>query len=87
MDIVNHSLCTRVLEAPADMPEPDCGKLPVAEFNDRYGNWMVSFWKPSKEEIAELAEGGTITLYVRADTDEAHPVVGLATQPKELFQS
>ena len=82
MDIINHPSCTKMLGAPEDMPEPNCNALPVAEVTDKWGAWSVSFWQPTPDELTILAEGGTISLWVRAQND-AHPVVGLAAQPKE----
>jgi hypothetical protein len=80
MEIFNHSLCTKSLGAPADMPEPDCSALPVVEQITEFGTWSVSFWKPSADEIMVLSEGGTIALWVRAQ-DDNHPVVGVGVQP------
>ena len=82
MDIVNHSLCDRLLDAPDDMPEPVCEKLPVREFSDQHGNWSISFWQPSADELAILNGGGTIALWVREQGDN-HPVVGMGVQEKE----
>jgi hypothetical protein len=78
MEIVSNSYCTKILGAPADMPEPACQALPVMETKDEHGTWSVSFWKPSDLELAELNAGGCLTLWVRA-TDDDHPVVGLGT--------
>lgn len=80
MDIVNHTLCTKTLAAPADMP--DCSELPVAEITDESGIWSISFWKPSAEEIATLVAGGNIALWVNAQDDD-HPVVGLSVTEAE----
>lgn len=77
MEIFNHPSCTKVLGAPADMPEPDCSPLPITEHVDKFGTWSVSFWKPDADEIKALQDGGTIALWVKAQDDE-HPVVGVS---------
>lgn len=82
MEIVSHSSCTKSLGAPEDMPEPDCASLPVTEVTDKWGTWSVSFWQPTPEELTILTQGGTVSLWVRAQ-DDAHPVVGVGAQPKE----
>jgi hypothetical protein len=79
MEIFNQPGCTKVLGAPPDMPEPNCMPLPVYEHTDEFGDWSISFWKPSAEEIETLVAGGTVALWVRAK-DDAHPVVGLGVQ-------
>lgn len=86
MEIVKHPLCVKVLGAPPDMPEPHCLGLPVYEHKDEWGTWSVSFWKPTKEEIAELLNEGTVALWVRSQ-DDAHPVVGMAVQPYDEEQT
>lgn len=83
MDILKHPACTKLLGAPADMPEPDCAALPVIEQQDEWGIWSVSLWKPTAEELAELNNGGCISLHIRAQND-AHPVVGVGVQPHEF---
>ena len=82
MDIITHPSCTKSLGAPADMPEPNCLSLPVAEVTDEWGTWSISFWQPTLEELAMLNAGGAITLWVRAQDDD-HPVVGVGVQEKE----
>jgi hypothetical protein len=39
---------------------------------------MVSFWKPDAADLAILAEGGTVALWVYG---EVHPVVAVGVEP------
>ena len=80
MDIINHPACTEVIGAPADITDGSCLGLPVAIVEDQYGMWSVSCWKPSKEELAVLIDGGSITLWVRAKGRQ-HPVVSMGVDP------
>jgi hypothetical protein len=78
MDIKHITGATHMLGAPPNWdPEKDgaCGVLPVrAGMHSPGVPCMVSEWKPSPEEIAVLAAGGSIFLSVVGAT---HPVVAV----------
>lgn len=80
MEILNHPLCTQVIGAPSDMPEPACAPLPIAVHTDADGQWAISFWMPDASELAMLNAGGCVALHVRA-SGRQHPVVGVNTCP------
>lgn len=69
---------TRNLGAPSGW-DPDihgmCSVLPIADIPDpTTGNWMVSAWEPTPEEIARIVAGGSIHLWVQGTL---HPVVSM----------
>lgn len=61
-----HPSNTRVLGAPAgwDQNALPCDALPVTDVLDRGGQFVVSFWVPSPEELAALAAGDPVQLWV-----------------------
>ena len=67
---------TRVLGAPADWDGKDvpCDALPIRDVTVPEGDFMVSEWLPSREEIARLILGEAVQLWVRGTE---HPVVAL----------
>lgn len=77
MDIVNHILCNRDLGKPVNWDETKqgaCAPLPIQDWvepNTRQ-RFMISYWKPSADELAELVAGKAIILGVHGIT---HPVV------------
>jgi hypothetical protein len=68
---------TRVLGAPSDWDgkEIPCNALPILDVTIPEGQFMVSEWMPSREEIARLVLGEPVKLWVRGTE---HPVVALA---------
>jgi hypothetical protein len=67
---------TRVLGAPTDW-EPGKGLvvgLPICDVETPAGNFMVSAWEPTPEELAALNRGESLKLWIRGF---AHPVVSL----------
>lgn len=80
MEIFNHPFCEQELGAPADMQDGSCDSLACTTYSDQYGDWTVSFWKPTAEELNILNEGGCVQLFVRATGDQ-HPVVALGAFP------
>lgn len=83
MDIIRHKATTRDLPPP-DNWQPDidgeCEPLPVVEQIDEYDNpVMVSFWKPSSQELDDLVNGHAIALIIHAATPDEHPVVAIST--------
>lgn len=66
---------TRSFGAPPDLtPEGVCLGLPVRDVMTEEGNFMVSAWEPTPEELQALLRGETIKLWIRGLT---HPVVSL----------
>jgi hypothetical protein len=85
MDIVRHPQTNHDFGAPPDMQDGSCASLPVVLYQDQYGLWALSFWKPSAEEIATLAAGGAIQLGVRLGGDGgSHPVVSMGITGEAL---
>ena len=74
---------TRVLGAPPDWDGKDmsCGALPVLDVITSEGPFMVSAWEPTPDELARLANGETVKLWVRGT---GHPVVALTIAPVPL---
>lgn len=66
--------CTRVLAENQD----EYFDLPIRDEDLGYGNQMTSQWKPSKEELECLLNGGCIELSILGHT---HPPVILSTTP------
>ncbi len=80
MHIVHHPLCTSTLAVPDQTQEESRSKLPVMHQVDAHGQSIVSFWKPSAEELESLITGGGIALHIRALAHQ-HPAVSVATWP------
>lgn len=80
MDIIRHESTTRELGAPKtwDQTESECVTLPIVDVPTPQGNAMISFWKPSHEELAELNANGVIELWVFGKNH--HPVVSIAVR-------
>ena len=74
MHIVHHPRCTD------DIHDESRAGLPVMRQTDAHGEWLVSFWKPSAEELESLVTGGGVELHINAVTQQ-HPVVSVATWP------
>lgn len=81
MNRTQHPSNNAVLGAPVDWDQKsiECGALPITRTNYSDGSpVMVSFWTPSKEELADLAAGGSISLWVFGTS---HPPVSLQVEP------
>jgi hypothetical protein len=74
MHIVHHPRCKD------DIQDESRATLPVMRQTDAHGQWIVSFWKPSAEELESLVTGGGIELHIKALAHQ-HPVVSVATWP------
>lgn len=74
MDILEFQGQTRVLGAPAgwDQSAVECIGLPIMDHELSGVPCMSSFWRPTAEELAQLADGGHIKLTV---IGRAHPAV------------
>jgi hypothetical protein len=74
---------TRDLGKPADWDEARdgrCQSLPVLDVETPAGPAMVSAWFPSAEDIAQLAAGQPLHLWIYGRT---HPVVAHGVAPAE----
>lgn len=80
MQYIQHPSNNAVLGAPQgwNQKELPCGALPVTRTDVEGKPVMVSFWRPDADELAALAKGGTVALFIYG---EAHPVVALAASP------
>lgn len=64
---------SRVLGAPADWKDDgSCVGLPVCDVTTPEGNFMVSAWEPTPQELEALKRGETLKLWIRG---VSHPVV------------
>jgi hypothetical protein len=61
-----HISNTRVLGAPKgwNQAELPCGALPITDINESGRLAVLSFWRPSTEELAILNNGGLVTLCI-----------------------
>jgi hypothetical protein len=75
-----HPSNNAVLGAPAgwDQNELPCGALPITRTECEGQPAIVSYWKPSANELARLAEGGSVALWVIGHT---MPPVSLMVEP------
>lgn len=75
MNPIHHPLCNDVLRAPEGAT--DCSDLPIL----RNPTYIVSFWKPSDEQLAALIAGGTVAVQCHSQT---HPPISLgACKPSQ----
>lgn len=65
MTPVSISNKTRTLSPPADWIGDDCEPLDIVDFTTENGNFMVSLWKPSTEELEILLNGGYVHIGIR----------------------
>lgn len=67
---------TKIFGAPADWKDDgsSCVGLPVKEVETEQGQFMVSAWEPTPDELKALNEGASVQLWVRG---VGHPVVAL----------
>lgn len=81
MRFTQHPSNNKVLGAPQgwDQAELPCGALPVTMALDQGLPVMISFWRPTDEEILQLARGGLVALFIHGTT---HPVVAMAVEAK-----
>lgn len=80
MRYTQHPSNNHVLGAPPgwDQKELPCGALPVTQLLVEGKPAMVSFWKPDESDLAALAKGGMVTLWVYG---ASHPVVAVGVEP------
>lgn len=80
MRVTQHPSNTTVLGAPPGWKQDElpCGALPVTLCMVEGKPAIVSFWRPTAEEIELLKNGGTVGLWVLNDV---MPVVGMTIEP------
>lgn len=80
MDRTQHPSNNRVLGAPKnwDQNELPCGALPITDTEIEGLPVMVSFWRPTAEELALINKGATISLWVYG---AVHPPVSVGVTP------
>lgn len=66
MRATQHISNTRVLGAPKgwNQAELPCSALPITDINDNGYRAVLSFWRPSADELAILNNGGMVTLCI-----------------------
>lgn len=71
-----HPSNNRVLGAPNgwDQQQIECGALPITQVSVEGTTAMVSFWRPSDDELKALNAGASLRLWVYGT---AHPPVAL----------
>lgn len=83
MNKMQHPSNNAVLGAPAgwDQEQLACSALPVTRTEWDGAPAVVSFWKPTAEELAMLNAGGAVQLWIVGHT---MPPVALAVEPAVL---
>lgn len=85
MKPLNSVNCNRDLGKPKNWtPEMgECESLPIMDYHDeQHNDWMVSFWSPSVEELAQLNAGQAITLGIFGKAN--HPVVFVGVSTTQI---
>lgn len=77
MNYTQHPTNNKVLGAPAGWSQKElpCGALPITAIPEGALTRMVSWWRPTKEELQAIAAGGLIQLHIIGNV---HPVVAMA---------
>jgi hypothetical protein len=80
MDFVSHPSNNLLLGAPSDWDQSktSCGALPATRMEVDGNPVIVSFWKPTADELQQLQAGGTVALWVYGTS---HPVVAVGVEP------
>ena len=80
MNRMQHPSNNAVLGAPAgwDQEQLPCGALPITRTEWDGMPAVVSFWKPSAEELALLNAGGSVSLWLIGQT---MPPAALGVEP------
>jgi len=80
MNPTQHPSNTRVFGAPAGWDQADlhCNPLAVTDVEIDGRHAIISFWRPTVEELEQLAAGALVALWVYGS---GHPVVSLAVEP------
>lgn len=82
MNFTKHSSNNVEFGAPVDWDHATlpCAALPATRTELQGSPVIVSFWKPTPEELTDLVNGGTISLWV---VGKSMPPVLLEVQPSE----
>lgn len=84
MDIKAIDKATRVMEAPGDWKDGDkIASLSIRDLPTTEGNFMISEWQPTPEELELLNNGQSIKLWIRG---VYHPVVALTVGEIEITE-
>lgn len=80
MNKIQHPSNNAVLGAPVgwDQKQLPCNALPVTRMDWEGRPAVLSFWKPTPEELATLNAGGSVVLWVAGVT---MPPVALSAEP------
>ncbi len=73
MNPYRHHLCNDTLLRPPGTTEEQCGDLPIR----RQQGGVISFWRPTPEEVRLIAKGEPVMLIAQGTT---HPPVCLLVQ-------
>jgi hypothetical protein len=70
VDKIQHPSNNGVLGAPAgwDQTKLPCGALPITRVDIEGQDAVLSYWKPTPDELAQLAAGAAIVLWVVGET-------------------
>lgn len=76
MRVHQHASNNMILKAPEDMP--DCETVPATlVFDSDTETRVLTFWRPTEEELAALNKGHSVCLHVFG---RAHPPVSLTVE-------
>lgn len=80
MDRIQHASNNEVLGAPTGWRQSElpCGALPITRTDVDGKPAIISFWRPSAEELAQLNAGAAVALWVLGN---AMPPVSLGVEP------
>lgn len=86
MNFVQHPTNNHAMQPPAGWnheAEP-CGALPLTVLpHPTAGAELVSYWKPTADELIDLNSGGLVTLHVLGS---GHPIVAMGVSPRPTAQ-
>lgn len=76
-----HPSNNRVLGAPDgwEQHERPCGAIAITDSDLNGDPCVVSFWRPDAEELAALANGGLVSLWIIGDS---MPPAAITVEPK-----
>ena len=80
MNKIQHPSNNAVLGAPSgwDQSALECGALAITQLEVGGCPAMVSFWKPTADELADLNAGAAVSLWIYG---AAHPPVSVQVEP------
>lgn len=84
MNFFQHAACNFVLEPPKGATKDECSALPVLRTVDERGiPHVMSFWKPTEDELKKLNAGDSIAFVCQGGT---HPPMMLRVTSDVLQQ-